>query len=138
MADSLVKRRGKDEKDGDKDKRKRDGKESTVFRKKRRGPMKRKHLPHQLFALEGMSDAMEDFLAGRISFSYFEDVTQDPFWEDYRENDRRDFEGLHFPDFPPVEFEGSIQYPLIIEERDAPLNHDDSPFKIENIERIDE
>eukprot|EP01117_Protostelium_nocturnum_P006577 TRINITY_DN2369_c0_g2_i1.p1 TRINITY_DN2369_c0_g2~~TRINITY_DN2369_c0_g2_i1.p1 ORF type:complete len:129 (+),score=35.65 TRINITY_DN2369_c0_g2_i1:524-910(+) len=99
-------RGGREGKDEDRDEKKRgkasevEDKDQSIKRKKRKGVMKRRHLPHHLFALEGMSDAMEDFLAGRISFSYFEDVSQDPFWEDYRENDRRDFEGLHFPPNP--------------------------------------
>eukprot|EP01117_Protostelium_nocturnum_P005970 TRINITY_DN2146_c1_g1_i2.p1 TRINITY_DN2146_c1_g1~~TRINITY_DN2146_c1_g1_i2.p1 ORF type:complete len:101 (+),score=35.74 TRINITY_DN2146_c1_g1_i2:1115-1417(+) len=70
-----------DNDEGKREKRKKDDEieESGTKKKKRKGVMRRRPLPHHLFALDGMSDAMEAFLRGEISFSHFEDVTLDPF-----------------------------------------------------------
>eukprot|EP01117_Protostelium_nocturnum_P012435 TRINITY_DN4590_c3_g1_i1.p1 TRINITY_DN4590_c3_g1~~TRINITY_DN4590_c3_g1_i1.p1 ORF type:complete len:127 (-),score=41.46 TRINITY_DN4590_c3_g1_i1:247-627(-) len=72
---------------------KREGKEKKIrstYPKNRKSVMRRKPLPSHLFALDGLSDAMENFIAGRTSFSYFEDVSQDPFHDDYKEHDGRE------------------------------------------------
>eukprot|EP01117_Protostelium_nocturnum_P016763 TRINITY_DN6705_c0_g1_i1.p1 TRINITY_DN6705_c0_g1~~TRINITY_DN6705_c0_g1_i1.p1 ORF type:complete len:159 (+),score=40.17 TRINITY_DN6705_c0_g1_i1:704-1180(+) len=92
-----AKRKREDEEDSD------EGNHDKPKRSKRRSVLRRKPLPSYLFALEGMSDAMENLLAGKTSISFFEDITKDPFYDDYRrEDDRRDFQGLHFPVSDPL------------------------------------
>eukprot|EP01117_Protostelium_nocturnum_P017807 TRINITY_DN7315_c0_g1_i1.p1 TRINITY_DN7315_c0_g1~~TRINITY_DN7315_c0_g1_i1.p1 ORF type:complete len:141 (+),score=58.84 TRINITY_DN7315_c0_g1_i1:869-1291(+) len=69
--------------------------------KQKRG-RKRKLVPFEQFALEGLSDAMESFIRGEFILSRMEDEEEkDPFFHDYKDYDRRHFQGLHFPEVNP-------------------------------------
>eukprot|EP01117_Protostelium_nocturnum_P016863 TRINITY_DN6760_c0_g1_i1.p1 TRINITY_DN6760_c0_g1~~TRINITY_DN6760_c0_g1_i1.p1 ORF type:complete len:246 (+),score=85.39 TRINITY_DN6760_c0_g1_i1:349-1086(+) len=96
---NLVKKEEKEERELEREdglKKRRKEKKPRNYPKNRKSVMRRRPLPPHLFSLEGMSDAMDNFIEGRVTFSHFEDESMDPFYEDYREFDR-EFDGLHFP-----------------------------------------